>query len=96
MELFSIFQQFGLDGAVIGALFYQNWSLIKEFRALNEATDKRIDEQANRHNTEREKWSETINRMTDAIEKLFEKPCQTNGRFRIGEHMTERRKNETH
>ena len=92
MELITVFQEFGLSGAVIGALFYQNWSLIKELRALNDATDRRIDEQANRHNLEREKWLESVNKMTDAIEKLFEKPCQTVGRFRAGESVAERRK----
>jgi hypothetical protein len=91
MELITAFQEFGLSGAVIGALFYQNWSLIKELRALNDATDRRIDEQATRHNAEREKWLASVNRMTDAIEKLFEKPCQTVGRFRIGENVAERR-----
>jgi len=92
MELLNIFQQFGLSGAVIGALFYQNYALIKELRALNDATDKRIDEQATRHNVEREKWLDSVNRMTLAVEKLFEKPCQTVGRFRAGDSVAERRK----
>ena len=90
MEFIGIFKEFGLAGVVIGALFYQNWSLIKELRALNDATDKRIDEQSNRHNVEREKWLDSVNRMTDAIERLFEKPCQTSSRNRAVDRMEQK------
>lgn len=82
MEEIGIFKEFGLSGLVIGALFYQNWSLIKELRAMNESTDRRIDEQSNRHAIERDKINLTLDKLANAFEKLYDKPCQTVNRTR--------------
>lgn len=87
MELIGLFKEFGLSGCVIGALFYQNIQIIRELKVMNEQADNRINEQANRHNDERKEWRNALDRFTDALNKLYEKPCQTSNRFRAADRQ---------
>lgn len=91
MELITTFQEFGLSGAVIGALFYQNIQVMRELRSMNEQADKRICEQSDRHNEERKEWRLALNRLSDALDKLYDKPCQTADRRRSSDITVDRR-----
>lgn len=82
MEEITAFKDFGFPAVAFGAMWILIKSLIVELRAMNESADKRINEQSNRHNEERKHWQDSVDKMTSAIERLFEKPCQTSSRNR--------------
>jgi hypothetical protein len=84
-----IFKELGFPALAFGAMWVMSKSLIAELRTMNEASDKRINEQANRHNEERKEWRIAIDRLSETLNKLYDKPCQTNGRLRTGDRKHE-------
>jgi hypothetical protein len=52
----SLFSQYGLSGAVIGALFYVVMMFIRELRVINETHNDRHDKRNELHAGERREW----------------------------------------
>ena len=71
----SEFGKYGLSGLVIFALFALILLLIKELKAMNESTDKRIDEQSNRHNAERQQWLSQLKEFAEVLRSFSSKRC---------------------
>lgn len=74
-SLLAAFTSYGLGGVVIGALFGLTFLLIKELKLMNETTDKRIDEQSNRHNDERCQWLSQLKDFGEVLRNFSGKPC---------------------
>jgi len=75
MEIISLFQQFGLSGIVIGALFYTNWNLVKEIKGLNDAHNLRHEQRNELHAEERDKWLDAYKENTEVLRTLAERRC---------------------
>ena len=75
MEIIGLFQQFGLGGIVIGALFYTNWNLVKEIKGLNEGHNARHEQRNKFHAEERDKWLEAYKENTEVLRTLAERKC---------------------
>jgi len=72
MEPLNIFNQHGLSGLVIGALFVSLWYFIKEIRHLNDSNNQRIDKITATHTEERESWLKAYQDNTDALRRIFD------------------------
>lgn len=73
MELIDIFGKFGLIGVVVGALFVQNFMLLKEIRQIVADSDARIKALSETHATERMQWLEAFRRNTDLLRDFTHK-----------------------
>ncbi len=80
MEELAFFKELGFPALAFGAMWLQNKSLVAEMRAMNDANDKRIIEQADRHAAERDKMNLTLDNLTNTLNKLYDKPCQLSNR----------------
>ena len=60
----NAFTSYGLSGVVIGALFYSNYVLSKSF-------DKKLTEQSERHQAERDVWLKHLNDFHDDVMQIL-------------------------
>lgn len=83
-ESLSVFNQYGLPGIVIFALFAIIWQFIKELKNISESNNnkietilkhhnERIDEIYEQHRDEREKWLEAYQENTEVLRAFLEK-----------------------